>query len=83
METAKKFTEAELRGILTALEDATRFGTVLRAKGYVDAPDGQWLHFDYTPGEPEIRPGPANVSGRVCVIGMGLKAEAAKELFRL
>ncbi len=82
-ETARKFTAEELAEILEEIEDDKKYGMVVRAKGYVDAPDGQWLHFDYTPGEPEIRPGPANVSGRVCVIGMGLKSEAVKELFRL
>ena len=82
-ETARKYTTDELAEILEEIEDEKKYGIVVRAKGYVDSPDGQWLHFDYTPGEPDVRTGPANVSGRICVIGMGLKAEAVKELFRL
>ncbi len=82
-ETAKKFTAAEIDALLDALADEERFGFVIRAKGYVAAPDGTWVHFDYTPGEKNVRPGPANVTGRVCVIGANLKEAAAKELFGL
>ncbi len=83
METARKYTTDELAEILEALEDEKKYGMVVRAKGYVDSPDGNWIHFDYTPGEPDVRTGAANVTGRVCVIGAGLKADAVKELFRL
>ena len=76
VETAKKFSEAQLHEMLAALEDAGRFGTVLRAKGIVDASDGQWLHFDFVPGEIEIRRGCASVTGRLCVIGSELKEDA-------
>lgn len=82
-ETSHAFTREGLETILAALEDTERFGFIVRAKGYVAAPDGTWLHFDYTPGEAEIRTGAANVTGRVCVIGAGLKEDAAKELFGL
>ena len=83
METPKKFTEEELRGILSQLEDGERFGAVLRAKGIVDAVDGQWIYFDYVPGEIDLRRGAAAVTGRFCVIGSGLKEQALKELFNL
>ena len=56
---------------------------MVRAKGYVAAPDGSWVHFDYTPGESDVRTGPANIAGRVCVIGANLNEAAAKELFGL
>lgn len=82
LETARKFTEDELREILEDLSDAYRYGTVLRAKGIVDTPDGAWIHFDYTPGEIDIRRGPAGVTGRLCVIGAQLKEDAVAELFR-
>ena len=82
-ETAKKFTAEEIDAILTALGDEATYGFIIRAKGYVPAPDGTWVHFDYTPGEKDIRTGPANVAGRVCVIGANLKEDAAKELFGL
>ncbi len=83
METPKKFTETELRGILSKLEDAESYGAVLRAKGIVDASDGDWLYFDYVPGEIDLRRGAAAVTGRFCVIGSGIKEDALKELFRL
>ena len=83
METPKKFTEDELRGILEKLEDEARFGAVLRAKGIVDSADGQWLYFDYVPGEVDLRRGQAAVTGRFCVIGSKLNETALKELFRL
>ena len=82
VETAKKFSEAELRGILAALEDEAKYGAVLRAKGIVDCADGGgWLHFDHVPGEAEVRRGAAGVTGRLCVIGAELKEDALKELF--
>ena len=81
METPKKFTEAGLREILGQLGDAVQYGIVLRAKGIVDAADGDWLYFDYVPGEVEIRRGAAAVTGRFCVIGSHIRQDALKELF--
>ena len=83
METPKKFTEEELRATLSQLDDAERFGAVLRAKGIVDAADGQWLYFDYVPGEIDLRRGQAAVTGRFCVIGSHINENALKELFNL
>ncbi|MBR3474246.1 MAG: GTP-binding protein [Oscillospiraceae bacterium] len=81
METPKKFTEAGLREILGQLGDAVQFGIVLRAKGIVDAADGDWLYFDYVPGEMELRRGAPAVTGRFCVIGSHIRQDALKELF--
>ena len=82
METAKKFTEDGLRAALAALEDETKYGVVLRAKGIVAASEGEWIHFDYTPGEINIRRGSAGVTGRLCVIGHELHEDAVAGLFR-
>ena len=82
METAKKFTEEALRGALTALEDEAACGVVLRAKGIVAAEEGEWIHFDYTPGEIDIRRGSAGVTGRLCVIGHELREDTVAALFR-
>ena len=81
VETAKKFSEAELQKILAALDDADTYGAVLRAKGIVDSCDGEWLHFDHVPGEAELRRGGAGVTGRLCVIGSGLNKDALIALF--
>ena len=56
------------------------YGMVLRAKGIV-AGANAWLHFDYVPGEPDVREGAANITGRLCVIGCDLNEAALKELF--
>ena len=80
VETAKHFSEAALRAALAALDDADKYGAVLRAKGIVDG-DGVWYHFDHVPGEAEVRTGPAGVTGRLCVIGSGLNEAALRQLF--
>ena len=82
-ETPKKFSEAELKNILAALDDTEKYGMVLRAKGMVDASDGQWLYFDYVPGEADIRRGAPIVTGRFCVIGSKINESALKELFNI
>ena len=83
METPRRFSEEELRTILSRLEDDARFGAVLRAKGIVDASDGEWIYFDYVPGEMDLRRGNAAVTGRFCVIGSKLNEKELKELFNL
>ena len=82
MESARKYTGAEIAAILTAL-DSGQYGQVLRAKGIVPNADGSWIHFDFVPGEQDIRSGAADVTGRFCVIGAQLKEEELKALFRL
>ena len=80
-ETAKRFTEEDIKSALAAFEDTDRFGMVLRAKGIVQTPEGSWLHFDYTPGEIEVRNGSAATTGMLCVIGAELKEHEVEELF--
>ncbi|MDE7301371.1 MAG: GTP-binding protein, partial [Clostridia bacterium] len=70
-----------LKAALSQLSDSTRFGTVLRAKGIVGGEDGKWIHFDYVPGEADVRYGSAEYTGRLCVIGSKLDEEELKELF--
>ncbi len=81
VETAKKFTKDEISRILEAFVDGDDFGMVLRAKGIVASVEGEWIHFDYVPGEPDVRFGRAGIIGRLCVIGSGLNNEKIKELF--
>ena len=80
VETAKKFTSAEIEGALKKL-DSREFGFVLRAKGIVPALDGSWIHFDYVPGECDIRSGGAAVTGKLCVIGSELDEHDIADLF--
>lgn len=81
VETPKKFEEADVRAALEALDDEARFGSILRAKGIVPLKDGKWLHFDYVPGEADLRYGPADYTGRLCVIGVKINEPALKALF--
>ena len=81
-ETVKPFTETQLHQILTAL-DGGDYGQIVRAKGIVPAADGKWLHFDYVPEEHEVRFGPADYTGRLCVIGANLDEHKLHELFGL
>ena len=79
-ETVRKFGEDELSAMLSKL-DGGEYGIVLRAKGIVPCTDGGWIHFDYTPGEQNIRKGPADYTGRLCVIGSKLVDEKLASLF--
>ena len=81
VETPKKFDEAAIREALEALDDDHRFGSILRAKGILPLNDGKWLHFDYVPGEVDLRYGAADYTGRLCVIGVKINEDALKELF--
>ncbi|SCJ66907.1 Uncharacterized GTP-binding protein YjiA [uncultured Eubacterium sp.] len=83
VETAHKFTEKQIEEALSALSNFAEYGQVLRAKGIVEGEDGQWIHFDYVPGEPDVRHGSAAVTGMFCVIGAGIEEDSIKELFGL
>ena len=71
----------QITAALEALENEETYGSVLRAKGIVPAVDGSWIHFDYVPGEPDVRTGSASITGRLCVIGAELNEAAVAALF--
>ena len=81
-ESARAYSVEELRTILLAL-DSGEYGVILRAKGIVPSVGEAWLHFDYVPGESNIRPGAPDVTGRLCVIGAGISDEKLTALFGL
>ena len=83
VETAHKFTEEELKDIVSKLASDKSFGDVLRAKGIVASDEGEWFHFDLVPEETELRRGAADYTGRICVIGSNLNEDAIKELFHV
>ena len=82
METPGKYTKEEIEAILAKLEDSDAYGIVLRSKGMVPTAEGTWIHFDYVPEETEVRTGAAEVTGKICVIGSGLKEAALADLWR-
>ncbi len=82
-ETPVKYTKEEMENILKALEDEEKYGMILRSKGIVSSESGEWIHFDYVPGEPDVRTGAADIIGKICVIGSKINEEALSELFRL
>ena len=79
-ETTKKFTKQEIESILNTFVEDSDYGMVLRAKGIVECQCGKWIHFDYVPGEPDVRRGSAGTIGRLCVIGSQLNKEKIKEV---
>lgn len=54
---------------------------ILRAKGIVACAEGGWLHFDYVPGEINVRRGAAAVTGKLCVIGANLDQQGVASVF--
>ncbi len=80
VETHKKFTKETIERTLTAFEGGT-YGQILRAKGIVAGGNGNWIHFDYVPGEQNVRLGSAAVTGKLCVIGANINEDAIAKLF--
>ena len=83
MEQVPAISEEKLKSVLDSFADEERFGVVLRAKGMLkDANSDDWFYFDLVPGESDIRRGDAEYTGKVCVIGAGLKTEEIEKCFR-
>lgn len=80
-ETLKKYTREKLENILDILSESEEYGTILRAKGMLPCEDGSWIYFDMVPEEKEVRDGAPEYTGRLCVIGSGLKEDKLAELF--
>ncbi len=80
VETAGKFTQDSITDALHQL-DSGKYGIVLRAKGIIPCADGGWIHFDYVPGEYNVRMGTADVIGKLCVIGSQLDEAGVAVLF--
>ena len=80
VETARKFDMAAIENALKEL-DSGKYGVILRAKGIVPAPDGGWIHFDFVPGEQNVRSGSADITGKLCVIGSKLDEKGIAALF--
>ena len=83
MEQVPAISEDKLKSILDGFADEEKYGVILRAKGMIkDANSDDWFYFDLVPGENDIRRGDAEYTGKVCVIGAGLKSEELKKCFR-
>ena len=80
-ETAKRYEQADIAAMLDKLSDEEEYGNVLRAKGILQNAAGEWFQFDYVPGESQFRPGAADYTGRICVIGAHIDEKALKELW--
>ena len=82
-ETPHKYTKEKLTDVLKTLCETDDFGVILRAKGMVEAVNGTWIYFDMVPGEYELREGEPDYTGRLCVIGTGLREQELEKLFEL
>ena len=83
VETARRFTEDEIRGMTDKLSDQEEYGLILRAKGILQTPEGSWFQFDYVPGELQTRECGPDYAGRLVVIGTHIDEKALKALFNL
>ncbi|MBQ7944266.1 MAG: GTP-binding protein [Lachnospiraceae bacterium] len=81
LETPVAYSKEAIEDILEELENESKYGFVLRAKGMLPAGDGTWINFDYVPGESNVRQGAPEVTGKICVIGSKLNEENLKNLF--
>ena len=79
--TAKKYSSDEIKAILDGFTETNDFGAILRAKGIVEGTDGEWIYFDYVPGEADVRTGADDVTGKLCVIGSSLNEEKLAQAF--
>lgn len=82
VESVHKFAKSELSDLLELMSIPENFGEILRAKGIVQASDGNWLEFDMVPGEIEIRNAQPDYIGRICVIGTKLNEGALAQIFK-
>ena len=80
-ETSKHFTKDEITAALASLDENAKYGMILRSKGIVAGENGEWIHFDYVPGESDVRTGASDVSGKIVVIGSEVNKDAVKALF--
>ncbi|MGN0778046.1 MAG: GTP-binding protein [Aristaeellaceae bacterium] len=82
VETARRYEQEEVQAMLNQLSDEEEYGQVLRAKGILQNAAGEWFQFDYVPGESQFRPGVADYTGRLCVIGAHIEEAALRALFK-
>ena len=78
IETINKYSEEQIRKALSGLGE-----NIIRAKGIVPDQNGNWLFFDYVPGDIDIRPGTPAYTGLITVIGEKVDINLMKELFEV
>lgn len=81
IESSNKYTKKELESILSELENE-RYGHVIRGKGFLKGYDC-YLEFSYTNGRFIVDENKLKSSGKLCLIGKGLKEMELKELFKV
>ena len=82
-ETARKYTEDEIKEALSKLSDEAKYGVILRAKGILPSDGNEFIHYDYVPGSIDVRCGAPDVTGRLCVIGSKINKDELSKLFKL
>ncbi len=83
VETPHKYNKKQIESILTEFSKSDQYGVIIRAKGMVAGEDGEWIYFDFVPGEYEVRTGAPEYTGRLCVIGTNLNEEEINRLFHI
>lgn len=81
IESKKKYTKEELEDILSQLKDV-KFGQIIRGKGFLRGYGCYW-DFSYTNGQFEVKQNSLKSSGKLCLIGKGLRERELMELFQV
>ena len=48
-----KYEKSQIEDVLKKFSESDEYGIIIRAKGMVAGSDGEWIYFDYVPGEYE------------------------------
>jgi G3E family GTPase len=81
IESSNKYTTVELERVLSQLNNE-RYGQVIRGKGFLRGHDC-YLEFSYTNGSFIVNKNKLKSSGKLCLIGKGLKETELNELFKV
>ena len=80
-ETSHRFSEGSLRICLEELKNKEQYGYIVRGKGIVQTDTAQWVQFEYSLGEIELKHTTAEPAGKLCIIGSKINRTALNALF--
>ena len=83
IETPHKFEKSIIENAMQKFADTEEYGAVIRSKGMVETPEGEWVYFDFVDGDFELRNGEPDYTGRIVVIGADIDEHQLEHLFGL
>jgi Putative GTPases (G3E family) len=81
IKTSRVYSQEDLEQILSLLNKPL-YGQILRGKGFLKGPQGYW-DFSYTNGQFMVSKSRFKTSGKLCLIGKGLREKEIKDLFKV